>query len=162
MATVKFVADGMCGKICRWLRILGYDVKYAKNALDDTVAEVAVREGRVLLTADDVLYRKARTRGAESILLKDIGEAQRLAAIATKFGIRLAVDTRFSRCPICNFPIASVEADDVKGRIPESTIRFYRDFWICLGCGKIYWAGSHWKNIDRVLADARAIIKGES
>jgi uncharacterized protein with PIN domain len=47
---LKFIADGMMGKVSRWLRILGYDVKYENDALDDTILKIAVEERRILLT----------------------------------------------------------------------------------------------------------------
>lgn len=159
--SVRFVANGMCGKLRRWLRLLGYDVKYAKNAPDDLVISVAKEGGRVILTADDVLHKKALSRGARSFLIKEIDEARQLALIAREFGITLDVDEAYSRCPICNSRIRPIEGKYVKGHVPKSTLKFYDDFWICLGCGKIYWHGSHWKNITLTLRKASKIV-GES
>lgn len=156
--SVRFVADGMCGKLRRWLRLLGYDVRYAKNAPDDLVISLARDDGRVILTADDALHRKALSRGARSFLIRDIDEARQLASIAREFGISLDVDEEHSRCPVCNSEIRSIERKYVKGHVPESTLKFYNDFWICLGCGKIYWHGSHWARIEKRLTQARSIL----
>lgn len=158
---IRFVANGMCGRLCRWLRLLGYDVKYAKNAPDEAVINAAREGDRILLTSDDELYRKARSRDVRSLLIKEVDEARQLALVARELGVDLHVDEALSRCPLCNSRIKPIGPDDVEGRVPESTLRSYRDFWICLGCGKVYWHGSHWRNIERVLAEANKIRSEE-
>lgn len=138
--------------------MLGYDVKYAKNADDDAIISVAVDEGRVVLTADDLLHRIALSRGARSLLVKGLSDADQLASVAAEFGISLDLDTESSRCPVCNFPIEWIEGDDVKRIVPTSTLKLQKDFWVCMGCGKVYWRGSHHKRINATIAKARQLL----
>jgi uncharacterized protein with PIN domain len=43
-------------------------------------------------------------------------------------------------------------------RVPEGTLRRYQEFWVCTGCGKAYWRGSHWKKINETLARAQELL----
>ena len=52
---MRFIADSMLGRLGKWLRILGFDTLYVKNAPDEKILKTAVREKRVLLTRDHVL-----------------------------------------------------------------------------------------------------------
>jgi uncharacterized protein with PIN domain len=63
---VKFLADGMLGKLARWLRILGHDVIYLVEFEDSELLKLAKKEESVLLTKDLELYK--RTIGKEWML----------------------------------------------------------------------------------------------
>ena len=55
-----FLADFMIGSLAKWLRIFGYDVKYAKkkNDIAGLVLD-SLKESRVLLTRNQSLSRNA-------------------------------------------------------------------------------------------------------
>src|SRR5207245_5307383 len=59
----RFVADVMLGRLARWLRALGYDTAYVRDASDRQLLGLALREDRRLLTRDVALARLARVRG---------------------------------------------------------------------------------------------------
>ena len=158
---LRFLADGMLGKLTRWLRMLGHDVEYLNDLDDDRLVEKAAVEERVLLTRDVRLFRKASVSGVEAFLVKGRTEVEKLAELARSFGFSLEVDVENSRCPKCNAGIRSVSKEEVAGRIPESTGRFYEEFWICVECGQVYWRGSHWERINRTLGQARQLAAAE-
>ena len=158
---MKFIADGMLGKLTRWLRMLGQDVKYSKSLYDEQLIKTAKTENRVLLTRDLKLYQLARKRGVDTTLVKGATEAEKLAGLARRFDFRLEIDVAVSRCPKCNTPIRPVSKGEIVDRIPEATSTYYDEFWECLGCGQIYWRGSHWKRIEKTLKEARQALKGD-
>jgi len=139
--------------------MLGYDVEYFSDAADEALTETASKEGRVLLTCDQELFRNASVRGVEAYLVRGRTEAERLADLAERFRIRLEIDVRDSRCPKCNTAIRAVPKEEIKDKIPEATSRFYDDFWICPNCSQIYWQGSHWKKINNTLTQAEKLSK---
>lgn len=51
-APPRLLADGMLGKLAKWLRLLGYDTAYENDAPDHELARRARAEGRILLTRD--------------------------------------------------------------------------------------------------------------
>jgi len=152
---LKFIVDGMLGKLSRWLRMLGYDVEYFNNMDDDQLTKVASEEKRILLTRDYQLYRKASVHGVEAFLVEGQTEAERLVRLVERFNVRLEIDVANSRCPKCNTKITPVSKEEVKDRVPSSTFRFYNDFWICPNCKQVYWRGSHWEKINNTLIQAR-------
>ena len=55
----KLYADVMLGRLAKWLRILGFDVLYSNDSRDEELLETCKSEGRVLLTRDTELARRA-------------------------------------------------------------------------------------------------------
>ena len=162
MGRLKFIADGMLGKLTRWLRMLGQDVKYSKSLDDKRLIKTAKAENRVLLTRDMKLYQLARKRGVDTALVEHVTEAEKLASLAERFNFKLEIDVTVSRCPKCNTPITPVSKEEIVGRIPEATSIYYEDFWECPGCGQPYWQGAHWKRIEKTLREARQALRSES
>jgi len=158
---LKFIADGMVGRLARWLRLIGNDVVYSRDLTDNELIRRAVAEARILLTSDVELYRRAVADGADSFLVKGRTEAERLARIAKRFRIDLDIDTATSRCPTCNATIRPVKKEEVKGMVPPSTYKVFNEFWECTNrdCGKIYWQGSHWKKIGEHLSKAERLAR---
>jgi len=156
---MKFVLDGMLGRLTRWLRLLGYDSKYSGDSQDDELLKIAIKEKRILLTNDTALYRQARKQGLQSYLTSGDDETERLANIARDLKIDLNIDVSVSRCPTCNSSIFETEHFKVKGKVSSRTFNSYHQFWMCSGCGKIYWRGSHWKKIEETLRAAREKIE---
>jgi len=156
LLVLRFITDGMLGKLTRWLRMLGHDVNYFRSADDEKLVEMAKSEKRVLLTRDLKLYQQAVTRGTEAVLVEATDEAEKLADLARRFGFKLEIDLSVSRCPKCNEMIKAVSKEVVADQIPEATSVYYNEFWKCPGCGKVYWRGAHWKRIEKTLEEAKS------
>ncbi len=152
---MRFLADGMLGRLARWLRILGHDTAYLTDADDNTLIGLAAAEDRILLTGDRDLYKKSLMQGVNAFLVEPADHMERLAGVAARFSLRLEIDTESPRCPRCNFPLRETPRQEVEGRIPSRSITMSKSFWRCAGCGKLYWQGSHWKDIQGRLAYAK-------
>ncbi len=139
---MRFVADAMLGKLTRWLRIIGYDTEYLPSAGDDDLISAAEEGGRLILTRDGELFKRAVRRGVPVILIKSTAIREELAEIAQTLGLRLSDQTR---CPLCNEVLVgggdgSPAPVHVKGQV-----------WRCPRCGKFYWHGTHWLKISETL-----------
>jgi uncharacterized protein with PIN domain len=156
LSVLRFITDGMLGKLTRWLRMLGHDVTYFRSADDEKLVEIAKCEKRVLLTRDHKLYQQAVARGLDAVLVEATDEAGKLADLAGRFGFMLEIDLSISRCPKCNARIESVSKEEVVDEIPEATSMNYNDFWKCPACGQVYWRGAHWKRIEKTLEEAKS------
>ncbi len=156
---MKFLTDGMLGKLTRWLRLLGYDVKYSRSLNDEQLIETAKRESRILLTRDLKLYRQAMAQRINSFFVARTTEAKKLASLAKRFNIKLDFDVTLSRCPKCNSRIKPIAKEEIAGKIPETTAAYYDEFWECFNCKKIYWQGAHWKRINKTLKEAKEVLK---
>ncbi|HEX68833.1 MAG TPA: hypothetical protein ENG10_00865 [Candidatus Bathyarchaeota archaeon] len=156
---MKFVADGMLGKLSRWLRMLGHNVKYAGALSDDKLLKIAKIEHRILLTRDLELYQQAIAKGIKAAYIEGADEAEKLAKLAKRYGFPLEINLKISRCPKCNARIRPIEKEAVKDKVPESTYRYYDEFWKCPKCGQIYWQGAHWKRISATLEKAKKLLE---
>ena len=156
---MRFITDGMLGKLTRWLRMLGQDVKYLKSLEDEELIKIAKAESRIILTRDFKLYQQAMTQGSTAFLVEGSTEAEKLANLAKRFNISLEFDVTVSRCPKCNSRIKSASKEEVISKIPEATSSYYDEFWKCSGCGQVYWRGSHWKRIEKTLREAREALE---
>jgi len=154
---VKFIADGMLGKLTRWLRMLGQDVKYSTQFADAELIMTANKEHRVLLTRDSELYQRAIAKGIDAFYVEGRTEAEKLAELAERFDFALTIDLERSRCPRCNAKIRLTPKEKLAGKVEKNTFIYYDEFWSCAKCGHIYWQGAHWEGIRATLEEAKKI-----
>ena len=156
---MKFVVDGMLGKLSRWLRILGNDVFYSIESNDAQILEISKKEDRVLLTKDLELYKRAICRGLGAYYVEGKSGSEFLAELAKRYGLQLTIDLDKSRCPICNSKIQKAAKEELADQLEKNTYTYYYEFWKCSNCGQIYWRGAHWKQINSTLTQAGVELK---
>ncbi|MEM3055169.1 MAG: Mut7-C RNAse domain-containing protein [Candidatus Bathyarchaeia archaeon] len=156
---MKFIADGMLGKLTRWLRMLGHNVKYSNKLDDSQLISIAKKERRILLTRDLELYQQAIAKGVQAFYMEGQTEAERLAKLAKKFGINLDIDMATSRCPKCNTRVKPLPKEKVADKVEKTTFSYYNEFWRCPKCEQIYWQGAHWTRIRKTLETAKENLK---
>ncbi len=154
---MKFIADGMLGKLTRWLRMLGQDVKYSNQFEDEELIMTAKKEHRVLLTRDMELYQRAAAKGVDAFYIEGQTEVEKLAELAKRFDFPLTIDLKRSRCPRCNTKIRPTPKEKLTGKVEKNTFIYYDEFWKCPKCGHIYWQGAHWGRIRATLEKAKKI-----
>jgi hypothetical protein len=139
-----FIVDAMLGSLARWLRILGFDARYADNvASDDEIIRLAEEEGRVVVTRD---RRLAGATTSILVAMEDDLDGQ-LARVLSAIGERPTDAGLFTRCSLCNGPLADATPAEVTGRVPAGVLAEGRAFKKCSSCGQVYWKGSHWEQI---------------
>lgn len=151
---MKFSADTMLGKLARWLRILGYDVKYDSSLPLKQLVEGTNKEDRVFLTR-----RKSFPDGITVTTLFNVCSdsfPEQLRRVIHHFN--LDIETKlFTRCVDCNAEVHPVEKSSVKNKVPEKTLESIEEFYECPHCYSIYWAGSHrtntLKKLQRILQE---------
>jgi uncharacterized protein with PIN domain len=148
---LRFIADGMLGKLTRWLRLLGHDVEYSNKLDDAQLMAIAKKERRILLTRDLELYQQATAKGVNAFYLEGKTEAEKLAHMAKRFNIKLDIDMATSRCTKCNTRVKPISKEKVADKVEKSTFLYYNEFWECPKCGQTYWQGAHWTKIRKTL-----------
>ena len=143
---MKLIADGMLGRLARWLRILGYDTLYAPAWEDNELVRRARAEGRLLLTRDTAL---AQRRGIQSLLVEAQTLPAQLREVVDKLGLQ--AESLFSRCSLCNLPLEGISKDAAQSRVPPYVFATQEHFHRCPGCGRIYWRGTHWQGMRKLL-----------
>ena len=123
---VKFLADGMLGKLARWLRMLGHDVIYSVEFDDSELLELAKKEERVLLTKDFELYKRAIGRGLDAYYVEGKTEPERLAEVAKRYSLPLVIDMDKSHCPVCNTKLTPLLKRATSRRTGEKHLHLLR------------------------------------
>jgi uncharacterized protein with PIN domain len=142
----RFVADAMLGRLARWLRALGYDTLYFRDAPDRRLLAVALGERRRLLTRDVALARRARDTG---LLVRAESLDAQIHEVTVACGV--AGHRALSRCLECNGLLGPAAPEAVRDRVPPYTFATQREFWTCAGCCRVFWAGTHVTGIRRRL-----------
>ena len=135
-----FVLDTNLGRLARYLRLLGFDCLYQNDYDDDTVATIADREHRTVLTRDRaLLQRRIITRG---YFVREVRPRLQVKEVLARFDLYRLV-APFSRCIRCNGALQVVDKQSIEERLEPKTRKYFDSFMRCSDCGQIYWQGSH-------------------
>lgn len=145
---MRFVADSMLGKLARFLRMLGQDVLFFRDAQDPFLLYTAKETGRILVTRDRGLYRDALRVGVKAVLVRSNHVKEQLRELLEATGF---VPARPERCIVCNGPLKKVDRCEIEGLVPDFVLYRNSEFFMCGSCGKVYWQGSHVRNFVRFL-----------
>jgi hypothetical protein len=149
-----FVADVHLRRLARLLRLLGLDVAYHPKAEDEDLVEISRRERRILLTRDRQLLKHGRlTHGY--FVRAEIPLAQ-AREVVRRFDLRGEVRP-FSRCLECGGVLQRVRKEEVSEKIPPRTAAWLEEYVRCLGCGKLYWRGTHFRRLERWVEEILAL-----
>jgi len=150
----RFVADVHLGTLARYLRLLGFDTRYGNDLGDAELAELTARERRVLLTCDvGLLKRKAVVRGQ---WLRSRDPERQVEEVVEALQLTRAFRP-FTRCLTCNGQLAVLARTDVNGLVPPRVYRRFRSFRQCRECRRVYWRGTHYARLQRLVAHLRSV-----
>jgi uncharacterized protein with PIN domain len=144
---VKLLVDFMCGKLARWLRVLGLDAEYSREIDFQKLLRRALSEERTVLTRNTALPPLPNVKVL--VLESEIPEAQVKQTIRDLHLERSLAP--FSRCNVCNGKLEEVEKEDVREKVPPYTFKTQDEFKRCSGCGRIYWNGTHVLSMRRYI-----------
>jgi uncharacterized protein with PIN domain len=144
----RFVLDVHVGSLARRLRLLGVDAAYANQADDDELVDIAVADGRILLTKDRGILRRRLVKGHAAYVRGETTDDQMLDVL-DRFEPPLRPLTR---CVACNGTVHPVSKDDVASRLRPGTARSYDEFSQCRSCARVYWRGAHADRIDAAVS----------
>ena len=154
---MRFIVDVHLGGLARHLRMAGFDTVYRNDLRDRDIADLAIREGRIVLTRDrDLLMLRDITHGCYVHALK---ADQQFVEIMNRLELSGRIHP-FSLCLECNAPLQAIDKSQVIHLLPPCVQASQDHFTNCKLCGRVFWEGSHWQRMRRLL-DA-AIGKGSS
>ncbi|HSN70186.1 MAG TPA: Mut7-C RNAse domain-containing protein [Steroidobacteraceae bacterium] len=147
----RFVLDVHLGRLARYLRLAGFDTCYANDYDDATVVSVSLAERRIILTRDvGILKHRAVTHG---YWVRNSAPRAQLREVVAALDLATRVRP-FERCMQCNGTLRDASREEVIDRVPPSIAREHDRFRLCESCGRIYWRGSHYDRLVRLLDEA--------
>ena len=148
----RFVVDVNVGRLAKWLRVMGYDSLFIPDADDGELLRIAREQNRTVVTKDRyILERRLVTAGHVRVVLVASDDfREQIRQVAETLGLDLR--NGFSLCIECNKPLRSIDKERVSDRVPPFVFTTQQHFYECPNCGKLYWRGTHWRNMRAELA----------
>jgi len=153
LRVTRFIADVHLGTLARYLRLLGFDTVWRNDLGDEEIIDRALAGRRIILTRDIGILRNGRV--THGYWLRSTEPDAQLEEVIR--ALQLGADfAPYTRCLECNGACVPISRGEAAREVPLQVFLVYRDFRRCTGCGRVYWAGSHLRRLDRVIAQARA------
>ncbi|MBI2070796.1 MAG: hypothetical protein HYT79_09385 [Elusimicrobia bacterium] len=142
MRKPKFLVDTMLGRLCTWLRLLGYDAAFVQESQRKSMLEKSFLERRILLTRETKL---AHAHAYRTVILRDQHWWDQLNTVWKTLDLGpVARKAVFSRCSGCNIPLKKIPKAKIDPKkIPPKVLLHHDEFHGCFKCRKIFWPGSH-------------------
>jgi hypothetical protein len=149
----RFLLDNHLRRLAAYLRMLGFDCLYRTDYRDEELAAILQRDERILLSRDRrLLMRKAVTYG---YCPRSLDSLEQLAEVIRRFDLHQQIKP-FHRCLRCNYSLEAVPKEAVLDRLEPLTKLYFDEFQICPNCGQIYWKGSHYERMQRLVEQITA------
>jgi hypothetical protein len=152
----RFILDVHLGKLASHLRMAGFDAAYRSDYRDRELQEIARQEGRLLLSRDRRLIEESSLDRAYRV--RSENPEEQLAEVLERFQLQRMLRP-FTRCLLCNTPLAPVDPDEIHFQVPPRVLNTQTVFRRCPSCGRVYWHGTH---VDRMTALMERVLSRES
>lgn len=144
----EFILDVHLGKLSKYLRLCGFDTLYDKDYSDIEIIDISASDKRIILTRDKgLLKNKQVTHGC---WIRSTRSYEQLIEVIKRFDLKNVLKP-FTRCLECNTILEDVNKQAIEDNLMPKTRKYYSDFKKCPGCNRIYWEGSHYEKMKKLI-----------
>lgn len=144
LRNLRFICDVHLGRLCKYLRMMGWDSLYSNQLTPQQIIELSRQEQRVILSRSVQLTRHKNVTHAW--LIRSSDPLEQLKDLVTALDLSKWADP-LTRCLNCNDKLVQVQKREILQRLQARTAKYYNEFFKCLTCDQIYWKGSHYENM---------------
>lgn len=137
----KFVCDDHLGKLARYLRVGGFDTAFDREMTNSRLLQIALDEGRWILTRDRRLIERTLVR--DLYFITHDRWPDQLQEVLSHFGMEFRKDRMFRRCLEDNGAIEPTPKETIVSRVFPFTYQHHDTFYVCPICKRVYWSGTH-------------------
>ena len=148
----RFILDVHLGKLCKYMRMLGFDCYYNKKLNDEEIISMALAEHRIILTRDIPLLKHGSVMHGYWVRNED--PLKQLNEVIMRFDLQHNLKP-FQRCMECNGELTHVHKQDIIELLNPGTIKHFDEFFQCGQCKRVYWKGSHYDNMLKMVEGLR-------
>ena len=152
LRTPRFILDANLGRLAGYLRLLGFDCLYRNDYEDRTIADIADREQRTVLTRDRALLQHRIID--HGYFVREVRPRFQVKEVLARFDLYRLIKP-FSRCTRCNGDLQDVEKAAIIDRLEPKTKKYFDAFKMCNSCQQLYWQGSHYERSLKLLTNFR-------
>lgn len=153
----SFILDVHLGRLTKYLRICGFDCYYA-NLEDNEIITLALQQERIILTKDRALLKDKRVTHGYWVRADE--PKKQLLEIIKRFDLLDKINF-LTRCLLCNHLLQKIAKEEVQDRVPTHTTDYYQNYFVCPHCNKIFWEGSHYKNMAELVEFIHDTLRGD-
>lgn len=150
----RFILDAHLGKLARLLRMLGFDASYHNDIDDDVLVQQAQAEDRILLTRDRGVLKYSQV--VHGYCLRSLAPSAQLIEVLHRYELADEIEP-FQRCMACNGVLVPVSKAAILHLLEPKTKLYYNEFRRCQECGQIYWKGSHFERMEKLVERYRRL-----
>ncbi|RJP63257.1 MAG: twitching motility protein PilT [Ignavibacteriales bacterium] len=148
----KFVLDVHLGTLARYLRMFGIDSSYKNDFKKDEMVNISLNEKRTILSKDrNLLKRNEITHG---YWIRNDYPVNQVKEVIERFHLQIFIN-EFTRCLECNSLLTAVNKSKIEGELPLKVKERQNEFYRCTGCNKIYWKGSHYEKMEKLISQIK-------
>jgi len=140
----RFICDVHLGRLCKYLRMLGWDTLYSDQYTPDDLIAISGQEKRIILSRSKKLTRNKEITHFYWIRSSD--PLEQVKDLIRKLDLSNQA-IPLTRCLNCNHMLMPVEKQEILHRLQVRTAEYYNEFFNCPVCDAIYWEGSHYENM---------------
>lgn len=150
---ITFLLDVHLAGLARYLRMAGFDCLHDKKDHGDALLAATASGGDyILLTRDIGLLKRGIVKYGHWV--REVTPELQFREIIRHY--RLEEQFRpLSLCIKCNGDIQPALPEKVADKVPDDLLKRETDFRQCTSCHQVYWKGSHYMKIMRILENAR-------
>ena len=150
--SIRFLVDDHLRRLARWLRSAGFDAAWEAVIADRELYRRSWVEKRTILTMKKSLWAPR----LHHVKARDIGG--QFGDVMATFGLD-PFELAFTRCVVCNVPLADAAKEEVAGEVPEKAYLRSDRFRRCPICLKVFWRGTHTERTLRFFEDATGLTR---
>jgi uncharacterized protein with PIN domain len=160
---ITFIVDSNAGKLARWLRMMGYDALFFNDIEDGRLVDMAMKEGRVVVTRDtQIAKRRVAANGSLRVIVtRDDDPRRQLLQVMKELGLDCQ-QMQFTRCLECNRQLNPRSKEEVKDLVPPYVFLTQTQYMQCPSCSRVYWQGTHWQRMKSALEEITAASSGRA
>ena len=144
---MKLLVTDECGRLARWLRLMGYDASSMTSRPLSVLYRQAYNEGRIIITRNRYVGASGLVRVVQ---LASTFLEEQLKQLMRDVSLRIDWKKTFTRCDQCNVSIEAVDKSKVAKEVPPYVFKTQQAFHRCPSCRRIYWPATHWQRARRV------------
>ncbi len=147
----KFLLESNLFKLAKWLRFLGHDVKMLKGKINTKV--LIANQDRIFITTSrkwEDWLKKARI---DYLVIPRHDWKLQVCMVLKHFGLEFHL--LLNKCAHCGSKLTVADKERFRNIIPTRAYETAYDFTYCSNCGALFWKGTHYEGMKRVLEEIK-------
>ena len=137
----KFLCDPTVGKLCKYMRMIGFDTEMSESHVARDVLTTALDQKRTILTRNSVLAGMKLARNL--VILDDDDPWRQLKIVIERCELKIEKSRVLTRCLEDNEPLREIAKDSIKSKVWPYVYQTQDRFVTCPKCSRIYWPATH-------------------